>query len=177
MNKDIDYFNELSYDVILRKKGDGFILFIPEISCLSEDKDLSVAYQKLKVRKQELFHEMIASDLSESIPEPERTTANKNITTSMLYFITKVILGSALFFLVTITGVFMAQDTIKKQLSPTMTAYSFVQYQGAKIKLMLEEMPESKKKELQLKIRTLLIELRPFLSEFKILWEELPPQS
>jgi len=176
MNKDIDYFNELSYDVILRKKGDGFILFIPEISCLSEDKDLAVAYQKLKVRKRELFHEMIASDLSESIPEPERTTANKNITTSMLYFITKVILGSALFFLVTITGVFIAQDTIKKQLPP-MTAYSFVQHQGAKIKLMLEEMPENEKKELQLKIRALLIELRPFLGEFKVLWEELPPEN
>ena len=46
MEKKLEYYKGLNYDVVLKKKGDCFVLFIPDLCCMGEDAILEKAYEK-----------------------------------------------------------------------------------------------------------------------------------
>ena len=43
--KTLEYFRNLKYDVVIRKKKDKYILYIQELGLLGEDKNLKKAYR------------------------------------------------------------------------------------------------------------------------------------
>ena len=57
--RDLTYFRELQYDCVLKKKGDHFITFIPELAIVAEGETFDAAYEKINVQKEAYFQEMI----------------------------------------------------------------------------------------------------------------------
>ena len=175
MNRDIDYFNALSYDVLLRKNGTTFSLCIPELSCVVESEDISIAYQKLEFKKNEIFKEMITSDLSYVIQKPERVILNESIIKTLYPFMVKAITVCGVIFFTALATIYVVHDSVK-QLAPS-GPLALIRNQAAHVKHGLEAMTDDDKKELRLKIRITLLEIKPFLDEFKVLWQESPEKE
>ncbi len=69
--KDLEYFKNLKYDIVIRKKKEGFLLSIHELSLLEEDTDIEKAYEKLEYAKDIYLNKMIENGYQEHIGEPK----------------------------------------------------------------------------------------------------------
>jgi hypothetical protein len=170
MTTDIEYFNTLSYTVILKKKGAKFTLCIPELSCVVEDDDLAIAYEKLESRKQELFQDMVSADLSEAIRKPDHLISNETAIKPLFLFLSKAVIGCGVLFFATFMTIYVVHDTVK-QFTP-LGPLGLIRSQVSQVKHGLESMPDEEKEEIRIKIRETLQELKPFLDEFDILRQE-----
>ncbi|MDR4503611.1 MAG: discoidin domain-containing protein [Candidatus Scalindua sp.] len=86
--KDLEYFKRLKYDIVIRKKKDGFLLSIHELSLLEEDKDIEKAYEKLEYEKDKYFQKMIENGYQEHIGEPKcKKTKNDSSWNPAPFFI------------------------------------------------------------------------------------------
>jgi hypothetical protein len=157
--KKLKYFEDLEYDVVLRKKNDTFVLFIEELNCFAQDKDPKEAYEKLKTEKRDYFNQMIALDRQHLINEPESSDNEKLLFNSLLPFCVK-------FIIVLIAGLMLLHVgslTLQKSLSfPLNKAVN----QGLYYRARLLNMPEERKEEIKVKIRETVRELKPFINEF-----------
>ena len=54
-NKDLGYFKNLQYDIVIKKRKNRFVLFIPELAIVEEDENLEKAYEKLESEKEKYF--------------------------------------------------------------------------------------------------------------------------
>jgi hypothetical protein len=175
MDNDIEYFKTLSYDVQLKKNETTFILCIPELSCVAEDSDIAKAYEKLERKKEEIFLEMITSDMVDAIQRPRQVILSETIFRSLYPFMVKALVVCGVIFFGTLATIYVVHDAVKV-LAPT-GPMGLLRHQAATVKHGLENMTEDEKKELQLKIRATLLELKPFVDEFKVLWKESPQQA
>lgn len=94
--KDLEYFKDLKYDVVMKKRGNLFVLFVPELACIEEDENLEKAYEKLEMGKESYFREMIESGYQDYIREPEGAKRKKRFVdtfaTNVLSFFVKFLI-------------------------------------------------------------------------------------
>ena len=110
MEKNLEYYKKLNYDVVLKKKGDCFVLFIPDLCCIEEDISLEKAYEKLELEKEKYFQEMIESGSQSYIREPEAVKLKKsNLFNSLLPFMIKL----AIIVFVGVVGMQVVEGRIK----------------------------------------------------------------
>lgn len=168
--EDIDYFNSLSYSVLLKKNGSFYTLCIPELSCVVEDSDIAAAYEKLEQKKKEIFQDMISSDLVESIQRPQQVKIREELFRSLYPFMVKTAVVCGVIFFASLATIYVVHDSIK-QLAPS-GPVGLLKSQATQVKHGLDNMTEDEKRDLRLKIRATLIEIKPFMDEFKVLWQE-----
>lgn len=96
--KDLGYYKNLKYDVVLKKKGDFFVLFIPELACVTEDESLEKAYEKLELEKEKIFKKLIELNAQDIIREPVRAKSIKKerftntLVSNLLPFFVKLLI-------------------------------------------------------------------------------------
>lgn len=88
--KDLEYFKSLKYDIVIRKKKEGFLLSIHELSLLEEDNDIEKAYEKLEYEKDKYFQKMIENGYQEHIGEPKGKKIKKDSPWNLAPFFVKL---------------------------------------------------------------------------------------
>jgi hypothetical protein len=68
--RDLTYFKGLQYDFVVKKKGDHFITFIPELAIVAAGETFDAAYEKINAQKEAYFQEMIETGYEDYINEP-----------------------------------------------------------------------------------------------------------
>ena len=79
MNKEMDlkHFENLEYTVVIKKRGNKFILLIPELGIAEKDENLEKAYQRIQLEKERYIKKMIEFDLQDEIIEPEKPISER----------------------------------------------------------------------------------------------------
>ncbi len=90
--KDLVYYKGLEYTVQLKRRKDRFLLYIPELAIVEEDKDLNRAYEKLCEEKERYFSELIENDYQEYIKEPQGVRPVKEFAGQIYLFLFKMAL-------------------------------------------------------------------------------------
>ena len=170
MNRDAEYFKKLSYDVILRKKGKMFVLFIPELSCLAEDESIEDAYKKLEAEKEKYFKEMIELDLAEHIGSPERTEITKSFISTLMPFIAKC---AIVCFFIFLTGLVVTRR-VSHIIHPLVPGSypSIVRDSFSSSLQKIDSMSEEEKEKVKLELQRAVQQLKPFVDEVKLLWQD-----
>ena len=175
MGNDIDYFKTLSYDVLLKKDGPIFRLCIPELSCVVEDGEISAAYEKLERKKEDIFRDMVSSDMAEVIQRPRQAIISETVLSPLYSFIAKAAVVCGLIFISSLATVYVVHDSVK-QFAPT-GLIGLIRNQAVQVRHGLADMTDDERTELQLKIRATVLEVKPFIDELKVLWNETPRQA
>lgn len=68
--RNLEYFTNLKYYIVVRRVKDKFVLYIHELSLLVEDENLVKAYEKLESEKEKYFKKMIEMEAQGNIAEP-----------------------------------------------------------------------------------------------------------
>ena len=170
MNSNLDYFNTLPYEVILKKKEGRFILFIPELSCVAEDNNLLLAYEKLDIKKQEIFRDMVSLGLENEIKKPYYCNLNADVVNSLSPFIVKAIITCGVILFAALATIYVVHDSVR-QLVPN-GPLGLIRNQVAQVKHGLEEMNADEKKDLLNKIHQTILQIKPFTNELKILFQD-----
>ena len=89
--KDLEYFKKLQYDVVVKKRKDRFVVFIPELAIVEEDESLDKAYEKLDLEKERYLQKMIENEYQGYIKEPEGRRDKKRIVSGMVPFLVKLV--------------------------------------------------------------------------------------
>lgn len=112
--KDISYYKKLNYNVVLKKIGSDYYLFIPELSFIVEGKSLDEAYGRLEMEKESYFKKAADMDVLDIIKEPEPVMFRKKLFVDLAMFFTKafiIICICSLFFI----GSLPVVDAVLKQ--------------------------------------------------------------
>ena len=172
-NKDIvEHFQNLDYDVIVKRRRGMFVVIINELSLIAKDVSLDNAYKKIEIEKGKYFKEMIELDLGKSINEPKGRKGTKAISSDLRRFVAKCAIVLLMIGLVGMVGVSGGKHFISSQY-----ILSKVRGFGHQISKKIENMPEIRKAELKTKLHKSIEELKPFVDEFKILWENPPVEK
>ena len=130
VSKDLTYYKNLPYNIILGKNKDVYTLYIKELALFVKDKDLEGALQKLESRKSEYFKEMLDAGMQDEIKEPENVGAGRKFSEEIKLFVVKLLI-------VLITGVVItafAANEVK----------SIIRQAKQRIELQLKERSEGK---------------------------------
>ena len=86
-NKDLKYFKNLMYNVILRKNNGLYYLFIPELSIIVENEDLEDAFNSIESEKQIYFENVIKLGFENTVNEPKNLSKRKKLYSDLKLFI------------------------------------------------------------------------------------------
>ena len=170
MHKNIEYLNKLPYEVSLKKTEGKFILFIPELSCVVEDSNLLIAYEKLDLKKQEIFRDMVSLGLFDEIKRPASFNLNETAVNPLFPFMVKAIIACGVTFIIAFATIYVVHDSVR-QIMPR-GPLGLIRNQVAQVKHELEEMNADEKKELLNKIHQTILEIKPFANELGILFQD-----
>lgn len=77
--KQLSYYQNLNYEIILKRKDDGYLLIIPELSIYSLNNDLETGYAEIMEKKNAFFKVMIDDGNQKFINLPDNSsTIRKN---------------------------------------------------------------------------------------------------
>jgi hypothetical protein len=89
--KNIEYYEGLVYDIVLRKNQGNFTLFIQELTLLVEDENLEKGHKELALKKEKYFLSMIKNGYQDCIVEPEGEDTRKTFRWNLIPFLIKTI--------------------------------------------------------------------------------------
>jgi hypothetical protein len=158
----------------LKKNEEKFILFIPELSCVVDDNNLLVAYEKLNLKKQEIFGDMISLGLFDEIKRPASFNLNATAVNPLFPFVVKAIIACGVTFIIAFTTIYVVHDSVR-QIMPG-GPLGLIRNQVAQVKHGLEEMNADEKKELLNKIHQTILQIKPFTDELSILFQDVSPK-
>ncbi len=176
IEQDLKYYTKLNYDVVIRKRGDVFVLHLPELLFIEEDESLENAYKKIELKKEKYFQEMIESGYQDliKVPKPEKVAPSihenfyvKRISLFLIQLFVILLLFGILFQFVSIE---LEKQRVKFE--KNLSSIKGIGHISHLIVDKLDTMSEEKKEELRLRLRKIILHTKPFLDEFKILFEE-----
>ena len=163
MNNDLAYFQNLTYDTLVHKKGDIYAVTIPELSLLEKDSNLENAYSKLELRKESYFKQMLESELEEYIPLPKALKNKENSLEELVPWLIKTTYkGFIVFIIVWLLGIFVVKKINEYRLiviPMNNNILTKIKEQAKKIK----ELPEDEK-------NLIKEDLKIFATEIKNIW-------
>ena len=103
-DKKLQNFQNLQYDVILKKKTDTFVLFIQELALIAEDENIDEAYGKLTIEKDNYFSKMIKNGYEDEIAVPLAKNIDKDYFSKHFAKFMVILLGFLLLIIVGTVG-------------------------------------------------------------------------
>lgn len=173
MHKKIVNLNKLPYEIILKKNEDKFILFINELSCVVEDSNLLVAYEKLEIKKHEILTDMISLGLEDEIKRPASFSLNAVANNPLPIFLAKAIVACGVTLFIAFAIIYVVHDSVRQMVPGG--PLGLIRNQIAQVKHGLEQMNPNDKKELLDKIHQTVLEIKPFTNELRILFQDAAP--
>ena len=89
----------LEYNVILKKKEKTYLLFIPELSIITEENTLEKTFETLETEKRNYFEKIIKMEAQDTIKLPVSIVSKKRIVEDITVFSVKTIIFTCLLFL------------------------------------------------------------------------------
>lgn len=182
--KDIDYFMGLDFAVILKNIGNRYYLLIPELSITADGDELGEAYQKLNNNKKKYFENIIMLNAIDTVAEPVSTTLRSRFIGDWLNFLLKI-LSIAIIFAVVIISIQLPLTAFMNnrinEIEYNMNRWihkAETRVLGIPGKIIrvsaerLKSMPNKEKEELRLQLKQLVEELKPFLNEINLIYNE-----
>lgn len=169
---DIEYFIKKEYDILLKKRGERFILYIPELCIIKEDENLAKAYEKLENEKVNFFQKIIDHNLQYEFRESKYIKPQETLFHNLVPFIIKF----AIIIVVIVISVQVFVSKIEDKITPQNLLIEMKREVG-NLNKKIAEMPDEKKEELRLKLRSFMQKIKPFVDEFKILLHDNPQES
>ncbi len=177
-SKDLEYFKNLNYNVVLKQKDSLYYLFVPELSLIAQGQTPDQAWQNLESKKNELFQAAVNLNLRQTIREP----APVRLKDDLMAFLIKIIAVGVLF-LVALNIVVRPYSKIMrrqaKALSHTPTAQARADELAdeilqltARFSQQFEKMSDEQKQQAQQKFKSMLQNLKPFVDEIRLLLED-----
>jgi len=181
--KDIGYYKDMEYEVVLRKKRGNFVLVVPDLCIVEKDEDLGKAYEKLESKKEEYFIEMIEDGFEEYIRKPEKTIISKQFRDKFGHNLALFGIKSLLVLIICFIGVSIVGNkvnnfennvadrflTLKDEIISK--APREIALKSLAIGDRLKNMSEERRSEIGLKLRDTIRELKPFAYEISLLFE------
>ena len=190
--KDLEYYKNLKYNVVLKKRKNRFILFIPELAIIEEDGNLEKAYEKLELEKEKYFQEMIENDSQDHIKEPKqgkiKEIGETFIAELVPFFVKTAIILLIMLFISVVAYNKMGESIDSKTRSlasdlenklNTIPQKVVLNVYGSALHYLnkLNDLPDERKEEFRGHLREGLKQIKPFVNEFKILLEEESPPN
>ncbi|NLT23717.1 MAG: hypothetical protein GXX82_11785 [Syntrophorhabdus sp.] len=174
--KDLQYFMGLNYDAVMRRKGEEFCLFIPELSITAYGKDIGDAYANLTAEKERYFKNIVEFDLQETVSEPASVTIRKKQYHELVQFILKILVVFVLI-VILFTALFLpVLASFEKAVSRTAASIpeKVIPRVVEKVEGQLTRMSDEDREKTRLRIRAVVTSLKPFADEFKALFADGP---
>ncbi|MHB9073482.1 MAG: hypothetical protein ACYC6G_08150 [Desulfobaccales bacterium] len=152
------------YDLIVKKRKGLFVVVISELALIAQDKDLNNAYKKIEIEKKKYFKEMIELGLSKSINEPKRRERAKGFGLELIRFTANFVIICLLIGAVGLVGA-------KYLVTPEFIlgkAIGLVRATGQRVETMAPE----RKLELKKKLHKFIEQVKLFIDEFNISFED-----
>ena len=168
--KDLEYFFKKEFIVVLKKRGDCFVLYIPELCIFAQDENLADAFKKLEAEKMKYFKAVIDYDLQDIDNQFRGVDIKKQkglLVQNLVPFIIKLLI----IIFIGIIGMGVISKEIRKRANPE---YLFLQTNRMvnELNKKIGSMSDEKKEELMLKLKKVVQNVKPFVDEFRILLED-----
>ena len=164
VDKDLSYFMNLKYYVILRYQNGLYYLFIPELSIIIEDENLGNAYDKLEEEKKQYFSKMINSNSTDAINEPNLTAIKNRFLSELPLFCAKVfvvILICISLFGAIVIGTLPVVGSIAYEMPTKVRKFTAAVVK----KIIYTKISDKRKQEMRVQFRKILHELKPFVDD------------
>lgn len=168
--KDLNYFKKLNYNILLKRISKKYYLFIPELSLMSEDDKIDSAYKNLQKKKLKYFKTMIKINAQEAVTEPIASFVKRKILIDLGIFFVKFIIILVTFLLFFLLSLPLFQKELSQV--PNRIADLIINQSER-----LKNTPSENKQKIRIKIHEIVKELKPFVDEIKILFEEEDKQD
>ena len=161
--------NQMDYGVVLKKRGNKFVLFIPELGIIQEDTDLKKAYERINEEKVEYIRKMVEFDLEDEIAPPMKASgrgvkgsANKRVfINGITLFLTKIMI--ILFIGVVAMHFIAGRVDAMKSVSVEQVIYNKMTELYDKI----DDMPNEKIERIRSKLNKTAKKFKPLIDDFK----------
>jgi hypothetical protein len=181
-DKGLNYYMNLDYDIILRKK-DHFFLGIPELSLFVKGDTLDEAYKRLYAEKEIVFQRYIDADMQNDITEPKKKKPKNSLQgvfSDMVPFFLKI---STIAVVILISTVLIAnlallslkdisyrlEDLVFKNINQiALHSINLVRDTNHRLNTLT---PEEKEAYILL-LRNKVQQIKPFYDEVAVLWKD-----
>lgn len=171
--KSLDYFMKLNYSPILKKIGNRYYLFIPELSLITEEDDLKVAYEKLEEEKARYFKRAIDLGIQDTVKEPISVAATKRVISGLFAFFMKTLIVSLVCITIFIGSLSIISGFMNRIVDQGLTrTKNIVIERLARVYYKLDDMSEREKENLRLRLKKAVENIKPYTDEIKVLWKD-----
>jgi hypothetical protein len=177
-SRDIDYYLNLDYNMILKNFNGLFYLYIPELSLFGEGEKLKEAYLDIHKKKEKFFLNIIRLDAHNTVVEPKAVIPRNSIFSNcvayslkaFVTFVTYTVLLAVIF-----VGLLPIFDSVVSKVLKEVPAKvrTYLPTISTKIQDKLDNISEERKEEEIKKIRSIVQNLTPFVNEFKVLFRDI----
>ncbi|MFC1509186.1 hypothetical protein ACFL60_05820 [Candidatus Omnitrophota bacterium] len=175
--RNLEYYMNLEYTFLLKKKRDSFVFFIPELQIFSEAKTINEAYENLDEEKEKYFQKILEFEAHDIVKKPISHPLVKSIFSETVSYIADIIkptlkISTALF-IITLLGYVLIMPLTNKFINVNMSkiAYSGMLQVAKIMKIHISMSDELKESKIE-NLRKYIQEIKPFVDEIKVLWEE-----
>lgn len=166
--RDFDYLMALKYEVLMRKYDGVYCAFVPELSLLAEGKSASEAYEKLEQEKALYFKRLLAIDAANTVKEPWPITIRKRFQEDILLFGAKTLVVGIIFGIIALIFLPVLDVFVSTRIDPMISLGGMAKRIDDKLNNMSEKDLEEKKN----LIKRIVLKVKPFTDEIKILFED-----
>ena len=170
--KDLEYFMKLNYNVILKRKDSYYYLFISELSIIVENEDLDKAYKKLEKDKVLYFKKVIKLDAQDTVKEPMHLVERKKLFSDLSAFFIKMCLIAVVFLITIFASLPFVDSFVVSRINKL--PVTLIREIPNKIFNKIENMSVEKKEQRILELRKMVQQLKPFIDEVHILFDDEP---
>lgn len=172
-NRDIEWFRNLPYPVILTRREDAFFVMISELALVVEDRNLATAYTQLHAEKDAYFQKMFEMKIPDQIPLPDRIRRRSSLADGLLQFALKSAIIASIALLAGLASVPFFDAFVVKRLvgAPRATILTFDRQLDRAFQKLGQMSPEERERSLEV-LRTRLSDVRPYVAEVRRLWDD-----
>ncbi len=175
----LDYFQNLNYEIRLRKKRRRYVLAIPELGIVEKSEDLIVAYEKIQTAKEAYFRSMIEDGFASSIIKPADFNTGVSqprlaARESLKSFLTKAAIVTFIIALFLSYLTHQVDSTLNKaayQVNDTLTRLKTIEKEFKGI----ADWPEERVEKYRLRAHNISKKIKPIAEEIKSVWESTDP--
>ncbi len=170
--KDLEYFMNLNYNLVIKRKENYYYVSIPELLLFEKGETFDEVYEKLEKEKENFFEKAIEMDEQDIIKEPRSLNTREKRSSDLFQFLTKLSLISCIIGIL----IYIFINIIIGKISTE--ANEFIS-QNINIKRLIirhgdkySTYTEVEKEKTRLRLRKYIQQIKPLIDEIMLLWED-----
>ncbi len=175
--KDLEYYMNLNYEVIIKMKNERYYLIVEELSIIVEGDTLNEAYEKIHKEKEQYFKKAIESDALHLVKEPQYLVKKEKLFRDLPQFFAKVLIITVIFAFMAnvVVGSIIGKLSFNMGELATNSINQIALNSLKQLRILnhrFNTTSESRKEEIRLRLRQKVRQMKPFIDELRVLLEE-----